>query len=53
MVNLDLSDREIQFILYGLEKQVEYGSQVEVMREYIGLIDKLGEKLLEENSVIE
>lgn len=51
MVNLDLSDTEIQFILWALEKQVEYGGRVEVMREYIGLIEKLGNLLLEKNSV--
>ena len=52
-MNVDLNEMEIQFILLALEKQVEWGGRVEVLREYISLIDKISSLLFEETTANE
>ena len=50
-IKIELDYGELSLILSLLEDRVKYGDRVEFIRMCIVLIDKLGDILLEENSV--
>lgn len=52
-IKIEVDKIELNLILWLLEERIRFGDDVEKIRVCLGLIDRLGDILLKENSVDE